>query len=127
MKRNEQKAERRRRRHRRVRKKVEGTPDRPRLYVFRSNKHIYAQVIDDWSQRTLMSCSSLSPEVRSQIRSGATVEGAAKVGELVGKKCVENGITAVVFDRGGYRFHGRVKALAEAVRAQFTQAGAKGF
>jgi len=117
----------RRRRHRRVRKKVEGTPERPRLCVFRSNKHIYCQVVDDWNQRTLVSCSSLSAEVKDQIKYGSNVEGAQKVGELVGRKCLENGITAVVFDRGGYRYHGRVKALAEAARAQFSQAGAKGF
>lgn len=127
MKRSKRKTLLRKKRHRRVRKKVEGTPQRPRLCVQRSNKHIYAQVIDDWNQRTLLSCSSLSPEVRDRIASGCTVEGAAAIGELVGKKCMENGITALVFDRSGYRYHGRVKALAEATRAQLRQAGAKGF
>jgi len=117
----------RHRRHRRVRKRVEGTPERPRLCVFRSSKHIYAQVIDDWNQRTLTSSSSLSPEIRTQVKGGGNVAGAAKVGEAIGKKCVEKGIGRVVFDRGGYRYHGRVKALAEAARAQFVKAGVKGF
>jgi large subunit ribosomal protein L18 len=117
----------RHRRHRRVRKKVEGTPERPRLCVFRSSKHIYAQVIDDWNQRTLVSSSSLTPEVREQLKGGGNVAGAAKVGEWIGRKCIEKGITQVVFDRAGYRYHGRIKALAEAARAQFAQAGARGF
>jgi large subunit ribosomal protein L18 len=117
----------RRRRHRRVRKRVEGTPERPRLCVYRSNKHIYAQVIDDWNQRTLASCSTLSPGLRDELANGRTVASAARVGEMVGKQCIERGIRAVVFDRGGYRYHGRVKALAEAARAQFAEAGAEGF
>lgn len=117
----------RRSRHRRVRRKVHGTAERPRLCVFRSNKHIYAQVTDDWKQHTLLSCSSLSPELKGQMRHGGSVESAAKVGELIGRKCLEAGITALVFDRGGYRYHGRVKALAEAARAQFAEAGAPGF
>ena len=117
----------RRRRRSRIRKKVRGTATRPRLSVFRSNKHIYAQIVDDWNQRTLFGCSSLSREIRDRIRNGATVESAAVVGELIGKNCVENGVKAVVFDRGGYKYHGRVKALAEAARAQFRQAGAEGF
>jgi len=116
----------REKRHHRVRKVVEGTSARPRLCVYRSGKHIYAQVIDDGTQRTLVHCSSVSPELRGQLK-GSNVQGAAKVGELVGQKCVQNGITAVVFDRGGYRYHGRVKALAEAARKQFEKAGAKGF
>jgi len=118
---------RRLRRHRHVRKKLEGTPDRPRLCVFRSHKHIYAQVIDDWHGRTLLSVSSLSPELRGQLPHGGNVQAAAAVGALVGKKCLEKGISAVVFDRGGYAYHGRVKALAEAARQQFKQAGAVGF
>ncbi len=121
------KEEMRRRRHRRVRKMVEGTPERPRLSVFRSGKHIYAQVIDDWNRTTLVSASSLSPELKDELKGGAGVAGAAKVGELLGKKCVEKGLSGVVFDRGGYRYHGRVKALADAARAQFALAGAKGF
>jgi large subunit ribosomal protein L18 len=115
------------RRHRHIRKRVEGTPERPRLCVFRSNKNIYAQVIDDWNQRTILGGSSLSPELRGAIGTGGSVEGAKKVGELVGRKCVEQGITALVFDRGGYRYHGRVKALADAVRAQLKEAGGVAF
>ena len=108
----------RRRRHRHVRKSVEGTPERPRLCVFRSHRHIYVQVVDDWARRTLVSCSSQSPELASESVSGGTVEGARKVGELAGRKCAESGITSLVFDRAGYRYHGRVKALADAARAQ---------
>lgn len=115
------------RRHRRVRKKVEGTPERPRLCIFRANKHIYVQVIDDWSQRTLVSSSSLSPEVKAELKHGGSLVGAAKVGAAIGRKCIENGIRAVVLDRAGYRYQGRVKALAEAARAEFAKAGAKGF
>ncbi len=118
---------RRERRHRHVRKKVEGTSERPRLCVFRSNKHIYAQVIDDWAQHTLVSCCSLSPELREEGKHGGNVPAAARVGALIGRRCIEKGIAAVVFDRGGYRYHGRVKALAEAAREQFRQAGAEGF
>ena len=103
------------------------TPERPRLSVFRSGKHIYAQVIDDWSQTTLVSASSLAPELTGELKNGASVAVAAKVGELLGRRCIERGIRAVVFDRGGYKYHGRVQALAEAARAQFAQAGARGF
>jgi len=124
---NKRKVQLRNRRHRRVRRKVEGTSARPRLCVFRSGKHIYAQVIDDWAQRTLASCSSLSTEVRERCEKGHTVECATVVGELIGKRCLDMGITAVVFDRGGYKYHGRVKALAEGARAQFRTAGADGF
>lgn len=117
----------RRRRHRRVRKKVEGTAQRPRMCVFRSNKHIYVQIIDDWAGRTLVSASSQSPEIRDEIGHGGNIDGAKVVGRLIGRKCLDNGITQVTFDRGGYRFHGRVKALAEAAREQFKEAGAPGF
>ena len=117
----------RRRRHRHVRKTLEGTPERPRLCVFRSHKHIYVQVVDDWAQKTLLSCSSMSPELKEDAASGGSVAGAVQVGDLAGRKCVENGITAVVFDRGGYRYHGRVKALADAARAQLKKAGGIAF
>ncbi len=127
MDKNKQKTLLRRKRHRRVRTKVEGTPDRPRLCVYRSDGHIYAQVIDDWNQHTLASASTRSPEIRDEIARGGTVQAAAKVGQLIGRKCVEQGIRAVVFDRGGYRYHGRVKALAEAARKQFDEAGTDGF
>ena len=102
----------RRRRHTRVRKKVGGLADRPRLAVFRSNKHIYAQVIDDRSGRTLVAASSLEAEARDGTKSDA----AKAVGTLLGRRAAERGIASVVFDRGGYRFHGRVRQLAEGAR-----------
>ncbi len=103
-------------RHRRVRKKVFGTPERPRLNVFRSLKHIYAQVIDDTRGVTLAAASTLSPEIRGEVKKGKTVEAARAVGRLIAEKARARGITKVVFDRGGYRYHGRVAALAEAAR-----------
>ncbi len=127
MDRNKMKRKLRHKRHRHIRKQVVGTPERPRLCVFRSNKHLYAQVVDDWSGQTLVNASTLSPELRDRISSGSTVEAAAVVGELLGRKCLEGGLRKVVFDRGGFKFHGRVKALAEAARKQFTDAGAEGF
>ncbi|GIW40101.1 MAG: 50S ribosomal protein L18 [Candidatus Binatia bacterium] len=105
----------RRRRQRRVRKRIRGTDERPRLCVFRSNRHIYAQVISDERGVTLAAASSLSPELRGEIR-GLTRETAAKVGALVAKRCLEKGIEKVVFDRNGFRYHGRVQALADAAR-----------
>lgn len=104
------------RRKRRVRKKVLGNPQRPRLTVFRTNKHMYAQVIDDTAGRTLVSASTLSPELRGILRSTGSVEAASKVGELLAKKAVEAKVEKVVFDRNRYRYHGRVKALADAAR-----------
>ncbi|HOL16802.1 MAG TPA: 50S ribosomal protein L18 [Bacillota bacterium] len=106
----------RKRRHRRVRRKVSGSPERPRLNVFRSSRHIYAQVIDDLAGRTLVAASSLDPGLREQLRHGGNREAAQKVGELLARRALDKGITEVVFDRGGYIFHGRVKALAEAAR-----------
>lgn len=100
-------------RHRRVRTKISGTPEVPRLCVFRSANHIYAQVIDDVNGVTLASASSM---VKGFDANGGNVEGAKKVGELVAKAALEKGIEAVVFDRGGYLYHGRVQALAEAAR-----------
>jgi len=114
-------------RHRRVRKTVAGTLERPRLTVFRSNKHIYAQVIDDASGRTLVSASTLSEELKGKVPKSGNLQAAAMVGDLMGRKCIEGGIKKVVFDRGGFRYHGRVKALAEAVRKRFSEAGAEGF
>ena len=108
-----QKREARIRRHRRVRKKVRGTSERPRLAVFRSNKHICAQVIDDRAGRTLASASTVETELRS---SGGNVAAAEKVGELLAERAKSAGVDAVVFDRGGFMFHGRVAALAEAAR-----------
>ncbi len=103
------------RRHRRIRKKVEGSPERPRLAVFRSNKHIYAQVIDDVAQHTLVAASTVEPSLRSQM-SGSTCEASQEVGKLVAQRALEKGIEKVVFDRGGNIYHGRVKALADAAR-----------
>lgn len=100
--------------HRRIRKKLRGTPERPRLAVFRSLKHIYAQVIDDRSGRTLVSASS--HEKQAATKSGGNIEGARDIGRLVAERALAQGIKAVVYDRGGYLYHGRVKALAEAAR-----------
>ncbi|MGQ9512280.1 50S ribosomal protein L18 [Thermodesulfitimonas sp.] len=105
----------RERRRMRVRKKVHGTAERPRLNVFRSLKHIYAQVIDDDRGITLVAASSLSPELRGKIN-GGNIEGAAAVGRLIAEKAKAKGINRVVFDRAGYLYHGRVKALADAAR-----------
>src|SRR5690625_1905947 len=104
----------RRKRHGRVRSRVMGTPDRPRLKVYRSNKHIYAQLIDDLNGVTLASASTNDKEL--SLDATSNVEAAGKVGELVAERAKEKDIEKVVFDRGGYLFHGRVKALAEAAR-----------
>ncbi len=103
----------RKRRHTRVRKRVKGTPARPRLAVFRSNKYIYAQVIDDVAGLTLAAASSLEGDLRAK---NLTVETAGEVGKLVAERAKQAGIDAVVFDRGGFPFHGRIKALAEGAR-----------
>jgi large subunit ribosomal protein L18 len=104
-------------RHKRIRRRLEGTAERPRLSVYRSNLHIVAQVIDDVSQHTLVAASTLEPEVKSELSSFANCSASAKVGELVAQRAIAKGITQVVFDRGGNLYHGRVKALAEAARA----------
>lgn len=107
----------RKRRHERVRKTVSGTPARPRLNVFRSLSHIYAQVIDDTTGHTLVSASSLEKEISSLNGSETTkTKRAVAVGKLVAERALAAGITEVVFDRGGYKYHGRVKALADASR-----------
>lgn len=105
-------------RHIRIRKKVEGTPERPRLSVYRSNKHLYVQVIDDTKMHTLASASTMQKPISEEFNytSGPTVEVAKRVGELIAKSCLEKGITKVAFDRGGYPYHGRVQALADAAR-----------
>ena len=108
------KAARRRRYH--VRKKVFGTPNRPRLAVFRSNRHIYAQIIDDVAGATLVSASTRAKGLRDQLSSTADRKAAETVGEAVAKQALGVGIKCVCFDRGAYKFHGRVKALAEAAR-----------
>ncbi len=104
------------RRHRRVRGKVNGSPERPRLSVFRSNDHIYAQVIDDAAQHTLVAASTVEPEIKSKITSGGNCSASTEVGRLIALRAREKGITQVVFDRGGNLYHGRIKALAEAAR-----------
>ncbi len=104
------------RRHRRVRKKVFGVTECPRLSVYRSIKHIYAQIIDDQEGNTLVSVSTLSPDVRDKVSGSNNIEAAKVVGEAIGKKAIEKSITNVVFDRGGYLYHGKVKALAESAR-----------
>ncbi|RQD77443.1 MAG: 50S ribosomal protein L18 [Candidatus Syntrophonatronum acetioxidans] len=105
----------RKKRHMRIRNKLSGTPERPRLNVFRSLKHIYAQIIDDLNGRTLVSVSSLDPEIQENGKTG-NIDTARQVGEVLARKALENEIREVVFDRGGYRYHGRVKALAEGAR-----------
>jgi large subunit ribosomal protein L18 len=113
----ELKVEGRKIRHLRVRAKVQGTAERPRLAVFRSLNHIYAQVVDDTAGRTLVSVDSRSSDFRGKAKSGGNVAAAKIVGELVAQKAKAGGIDRVVFDRGGYQYHGRIKALAEAARA----------
>lgn len=107
----------REKRHLRVRKKVSGTAERPRLNVYRSEMNIYAQVIDDLAGRTLVSASTLDKEIKEKLPVGSNKEAAKAVGELIAKRALEKGIKNVVFDRGGYIYHGRVKELAEAARS----------
>jgi len=109
------------RRHSRVRSKVKGTTTRPRLCVFRSLNHIYAQVIDDSQGHTLVSASTLDPEIRGETDGKAKTGESELIGSLIAKRALDKGIKQVAFDRGGYKYHGRVKALAEAAR----QAGLK--
>ena len=103
-------------RHLRVRKKVVGTPERPRLNVFRSANHIYAQIVDDTNDRTLVSASSLDEAFKAEVSYGGNKEAAKVVGRLVAEKAKQAGISTVVFDRGGFIYHGRIKELAEAAR-----------
>ena len=106
----------RQRLHDRIRKKIRGTPERPRLAVFRSQSHIYAQVVDDDAGRTLVAASSLDKDLRAKSARGGTVAAAKEVGALIASRAREKGIAAVVFDRGGFQYHGRIKALADAAR-----------
>ena len=103
-------------RHRRLRRQLTGTAARPRLAVFRSNNHIYAQVIDDDAQNTLCAASTLDKDLRTSLTTSATCDASVAVGELVAKRALAKGIQQVVFDRGGNLYHGRVKALADAAR-----------
>ena len=104
------------RRHRRVRKKIHGAPDRLRLSVYRSLNHIYAQIIDDFQGHTLVAASSLDKELRDTKHHSGNAETAKRVGNLIAKRALEKGIKKIVFDRSGYRYHGSIKALADAVR-----------
>lgn len=103
-------------RHLRVRKRVSGTPERLRLNVFRSSAHIYAQIIDDTKGETLVAASSIDHDVREDLARMTKLEKSAAVGKLIASRAQDKGIKQVVFDRGGYRYHGRVKAVAEAAR-----------
>jgi len=103
-------------RKKRIRKKLQGAPERPRLTVFRSDKHIYAQIVDDTRGSTLVSACTLSPDYREMEALKGKVGAAKRVGELIARKALEKGITKVVFDRNGYIYHGRVQALADAAR-----------
>lgn len=103
-------------RHLRIRNKVSGTPNKPRLAVFRSNKHIYAQIIDDTIGNTLVSSSTLEADVKGKVSKTSDVEAAKVVGSVIAKKALAKGINSVVFDRGGYIYQGKVMALAEAAR-----------
>ncbi len=103
-------------RHKRVRKKIAGTAERPRLNVFRSNSNVYAQIIDDVTKNTLVAASSLEAEIKDSVKNTGNKEAAKLVGKLIAKKAMEKGIKEVVFDRGGYIYHGRVKELAEGAR-----------
>ncbi len=105
-------------RHERVRKKVIGTPERPRLLVFRSLKYIYAQIIDDTAGTTLVSASSITASSKKELKKGNDVAAAQLIGKQIAEGALKQGVKQVVFDRGGYNYHGRVKALAEAAREQ---------
>ena len=102
--------------HMKIRNRFSGTAERPRLAVFRSNNHVYAQVIDDVAGKTLVSASTLEKDIKAELKNTDDTDAATKVGEIVAKRALEKGIKAVVFDRGGYVYHGKVKALADAAR-----------
>jgi len=106
----------RQKRHRRVRNHISGTPERPRLAVFRSDKHIYAQIIDDGKGCTLTAASTVEKDIASSLKKTWDIEAAKVVGKKIAEKAMANGIKMVVFDRGGFIYHGRVKALADAAR-----------
>ncbi len=111
-----EKLRKRTRRHLRIRRKVVGTAERPRLSVYRSLKHIYCQIINDIEGRTLVAASTQSPDLRTQIKYGGNAVAAEIVGKKIAEEAKNKGITKVVFDKGGYKYHGRIKALAEAAR-----------
>ena len=105
-------------RHNRIRKKVFGKEGKFRLCVFKSIKHIYAQIIDDVSRKTILTASTLSKEMKGKFKNGGNVKAAEMVGSLIARKCLEKGIKEVVFDRGGYIYHGNIKTLADAARKE---------
>jgi large subunit ribosomal protein L18 len=105
-----------RRRHARIRRRLTGTSERPRMAVFRSNEHIYVQVIDDVAQATLAAASTIDKELKGKLESGGNCDAATEVGKLIAQRAKAKGVSQVVFDRGGNLYHGRVKALAEAAR-----------
>ena len=104
------------RRHTRVRKRVHGNPERPRLSIFRSNIHIYAQVIDDAAGRTLVAASTVEPSLTASLRGKTKIDRAKAIGQLIAQRAKDAGIEQVVFDRGGFKYHGRIQALADAAR-----------
>ncbi|MCX7924466.1 MAG: 50S ribosomal protein L18 [Fimbriimonadales bacterium] len=103
-------------RHKRIRRKVFGTPERPRLCVYRSVHHMHAQIIDDIAGHTLVAASTMEPALRQELKSTGNKEAAAAVGRLIAQRAIEKGITQVVFDRGGFLYHGRIAAVADAAR-----------
>ena len=104
------------RRHNRLRRKIRGSGDRPRLAVFRSNRNIYAQIIDDVNFKTLVSCSTLDPEIKVELKTGKTCEASKIIGQKLAERSLEQNIKTIIFDRGPYLYHGRIKALAEGAR-----------
>ncbi|NLK97791.1 50S ribosomal protein L18 [Defluviitalea saccharophila] len=114
--RKESRSEVRAKKHLKIRKKIQGTTQRPRLSVFRSDKHIYAQIIDDVKGTTVVAASTLEKDITKQLEKTNTVQAAKVVGEIVARRALDKGVTEVVFDRGGYIYHGKVKALADAAR-----------
>lgn len=102
--------------HMKIRNRFSGTAERPRLAVFRSNNHVYAQVIDDVAGKTIVSASTLEKDIKAELKNTDDIEAATKIGDVVAKRALDKGIKAVVFDRGGYIYHGKVKALADAAR-----------
>ena len=112
----ESRAEVRMNKHRKIRNRFSGTAERPRLAVFRSNNHMYAQIIDDTVGKTLVAASTLEKDVKAELKKTNDVEAAAYLGKVIAKKAIEKGITTVVYDRGGFIYQGKIKALAEAAR-----------
>ncbi|MDK2950688.1 MAG: large subunit ribosomal protein [Kosmotogales bacterium] len=106
----------RKKKHLSIRRKISGTSEKPRLAVFKSEKHIYAQIIDDMKGNTIVSASTVDKELKEELKKTWNIEAAEKVGELLAKRAVEKGISSVVFDRGGFKYHGRIKSLADSAR-----------